>query len=132
MPYKDPDKAREAKRRWAQQYRAKNRRTSRTVTISLPPAQNPGGQVIPLQGSVVPAPLPGVDLRDPEALLDLLAEAVAMVRQAGPTADPVGAARCLGYLARMAAEIKEAMDLQQRVDALELALKQRRGDAKHG
>lgn len=96
MPFKDPEKRREAERR---------RRAAKRGT-ALPPGANP------------PPPLPPIALKSPADVLAMLEESVNLAR-ADTAAGPQVRARTVGYLASVALRALEVGDLAERVKALE-------------
>lgn len=104
MPYADPDKQRAYKREWARMRRAGERGT-------------PGGTI----------PLP-FRLRTAQDVLALLEEQVGAVRN-DQEAGTLEKARTIGYLASIALKAAEVADLAARIEALEAALKARKGMA---
>lgn len=103
MPYKDPEKRREYRKRWKHAQRAGD-----------------GG---PPRVSLVPEP---VRVRTAQDVLTVLAEQLDAVRADGRLST-CERARTVGYLAGVALRAIEAGDLSVRMEALEAALKARGG-----
>src|SRR5262245_18294391 len=108
MPFANPDRARE--------YQREYRRTRRSVDLCTTPWTSP----IPIS----------FRLQTAQDVIDLLQEQVALVR-AEENAGAIEKARAIGFLAGVALRAIEAGNLAARLEALELALKQRgKGDGR--
>lgn len=102
MPFANPEHAR--------QYQRQYRRTRRSGDLCTTPCTSP-----------VPLPF---RLQTAQDVIDLLQEQVALVRT-DETAGAIEKARAIGFLAGVALRAIEAGNLAARLEALELALKQR-------
>lgn len=119
MPYKDPEKRREAKRRSARRRReaetGRRGPSPHVETAQEPRAAAPSGSTAGRQDV---DPVDPVPLETAGDVLALLGEEIGAVR-ADPEAATLPRARCVAYLAGVAMRALETSNLEERIARLE-------------